>query len=49
LILIIAAFGVVSNAHEILYQRAFWLLLGAGLALVPRGDGSPEGSLKSGA
>jgi hypothetical protein len=39
LILIIAAFGVVSNAHEILYQRAFWLLLGAGLALVPRGKG----------
>lgn len=32
LILIIAAFGVVSNAHEMLYQRAFWLLLGAALA-----------------
>jgi len=49
LILIIAAFGVVSNAHEILYQRAFWILLGAGLALAPRGDGSAEGSPKSGA
>jgi O-antigen ligase/polysaccharide polymerase Wzy-like membrane protein len=36
LLMIIAAFGVVSNAHEILYQRAFWLLLGGALALVPR-------------
>ena len=35
LVLIIAAFAVVSNAHEIMYQRAFWLLLGAALAYVP--------------
>ena len=34
LVLIITAFGVVANAHEILYQRAFWLLLGAALACV---------------
>jgi hypothetical protein len=30
-----------SLAHEMLYQRAFWLLLGAVLAMpamVPRGD-----------
>lgn len=46
LLLIIAAFGVVSNAHEILYQRAFWLLLGAALAFVPdRAKGNQPGLL----
>jgi uncharacterized membrane protein YbhN (UPF0104 family) len=35
LVLILTAFVVVSNAHEIMYQRAFWLLLGAALACVP--------------
>ncbi len=35
LVLIITTFAVVSNAHEIMYQRAFWLLLGAALAYVP--------------
>ena len=35
LILIIAAFAVVSNVHEIMYQRAFWLLLGVALAYAP--------------
>ena len=33
LILIITAFGVVSNVHEIMYQRAFWILFGAALCL----------------
>jgi Lysylphosphatidylglycerol synthase TM region/O-Antigen ligase len=35
LVLIITAFAVVANVHEIMYQRAFWLLLGAALAFVP--------------
>jgi len=35
LVLIITAFAVVSNVHDMMYQRAFWLLLGAGLAYVP--------------
>jgi Lysylphosphatidylglycerol synthase TM region/O-Antigen ligase len=35
LVLIITAFAVVANVHEIMYQRAFWLLLGASLAYVP--------------
>lgn len=33
--LALTAFAVMSIAHEMLYQRAFWLLLGAGLAYVP--------------
>ena len=32
LVLIITAFGAVAIFHEIMYQRAFWLLLGAALA-----------------
>jgi hypothetical protein len=32
LILTITAFGVEANFHEIMYQRAFWLLFGAALA-----------------
>ena len=35
LILIITGFSVMSLAHELMYQRAFWLLLGAGLAVLP--------------
>jgi hypothetical protein len=35
LVLIITAFAAVSNVHEIMYQRAFWLLLGAALAYAP--------------
>lgn len=35
LIFIITGFAVMSLAHELLYQRAFWLLLGAGLAILP--------------
>jgi O-antigen ligase len=33
LLLTLCAFGVISMAHEMLYQRAIWLLLGAMLAV----------------
>jgi hypothetical protein len=33
LILVFCALAVMSAAHEMLYQRAFWLLLGAVLAM----------------
>jgi O-antigen ligase len=33
LLLTLCAFGVISMAHEMLYQRAVWLLLGAMLAV----------------
>jgi O-antigen ligase/uncharacterized membrane protein YbhN (UPF0104 family) len=33
LLLILCALAVMSSAHELLYQRAFWLLLGAVLAV----------------
>jgi uncharacterized membrane protein YbhN (UPF0104 family) len=36
LVFILTAFAVMSNAHDIMYQRAFWLLLGATLAYVPK-------------
>ena len=29
----LAAFGVMAQAHDLLYQRALWLLLGAALAV----------------
>ena len=32
LLLMLVTFGVMSLVHELLYQRAFWLLLGAALA-----------------
>jgi hypothetical protein len=35
LLLIILAFAIVCQVHEIMFQRAFWLLLGAGLACLP--------------
>src|SRR5512144_2657795 len=41
LILVFCALAVMSAAHEMLYQRAFWLLLGAVLAMPaspPPGD-----------
>lgn len=38
LILIITAFAVMSLVHEVMFQRAFWLLLGACLARVPAVD-----------
>jgi O-antigen ligase len=40
LLLTLCAFGVISMAHEMLYQRAVWLLLGAMLA-VPAVAASP--------
>lgn len=36
LILVIAGFGAMSLFHELLYQRAMWFLLGAGLIFVDR-------------
>ncbi len=33
LLLIVLAFGIISTVHEMLYERTFWLLLGASLAL----------------
>lgn len=36
LILIIMALVITASVHEMLYQRAFWLLLGGALACVPR-------------
>lgn len=35
IVLTLIAFAAMSIAHEMLYQRAFWMLLGAGLAYVP--------------
>ena len=40
LLLTLCAFGLISMAHEMLYQRAIWLLLGAVLA-VPALAGAP--------
>ena len=40
LLMIVLAFAIVCQVHEIMYQRAFWLLLGAGLACLPIGAGS---------
>lgn len=34
LILVILGFGVMSSVHELMYQRMFWLLLGASMAMV---------------
>jgi len=33
LILVMIAFSVMSQAHEILYQRTFWILVGAAMAM----------------
>ena len=37
LLLMLVTFGVMSLVHELLYQRAFWLLLGAALACTAPG------------
>jgi hypothetical protein len=37
LVLVMIGFGIMAIVHELLYQRAFWLLLGAALAL-PRSE-----------
>jgi O-antigen ligase len=34
LILVILGFVVMSSVHELMYQRMFWLLLGAGMAMM---------------
>ena len=34
LILAIVAFGVMSTVHEMMYQRVFWLIFGAAIAMV---------------
>lgn len=36
-ILLLLSFATVSVVHDIMYQRAFWLLLGAGLAVCMKG------------
>ena len=41
LILILIVFAIESSIDEMLYQRSFWLLLGAGLACVPRERATP--------
>jgi hypothetical protein len=41
LMLVLGAIGTMSMAHEMLYQRAFWLLLGAILAM-PASINSPS-------
>jgi O-antigen ligase len=46
LLLVLCALAVMSLAHEMLYQRAFWLLLGAVLAMpavAERGGARPGG------
>jgi hypothetical protein len=37
LVLALVAFATMASVHELLYQRAVWLLLGAALA-VPRAE-----------
>jgi len=41
MVLCLVAFGVMAMPADMLYQRTFWLLVGAGLALMPQ-DSSPE-------
>jgi hypothetical protein len=42
LLLIIVAFAVMSSVHEMLYQRTFWLLLGAAMAYLPVATSSSQ-------
>ena len=42
LVLAIVAFGMMSAVHEMLYQRAMWLLLGAALSIRPLESGKHE-------
>lgn len=41
---LLVAFGIVSTVHEMLYQRAFWLLLGAALAMSSTQGRNPLGT-----
>jgi hypothetical protein len=45
LILIFGVLALMSELHELLYQRGFWLLLGATLAIAGRPDPAPEAGL----
>ncbi len=36
IVLCLVAFGVMAMPADMLYQRTFWLLIGAGLALMPQ-------------
>jgi Lysylphosphatidylglycerol synthase TM region/O-Antigen ligase len=42
IVLLIAGFAVMAQAHDLLYQRAFWLLMGAALALPAVGRDHPK-------
>jgi hypothetical protein len=44
LMLVLGAIGTMAMAHEMLYQRAFWLLLGAILAMPAGASNSSPGS-----
>jgi hypothetical protein len=49
LVLSILGFAVASSVHELLYQRAFWLLLGAAAACLPSGQmQEPPSALRRG-
>jgi O-antigen ligase len=43
LMLMLGAIGTMAMAHEMLYQRAFWLLLGAVLAMPAASSRAPAG------
>jgi hypothetical protein len=40
IVLCFVAIGVMSGPADMLYQRTFWLLIGAGLALIGRNEAS---------
>jgi hypothetical protein len=42
IILVLTSFAAMSLAHELLYQRAMWLLLGAALACIPSALNKPH-------
>jgi O-antigen ligase len=48
LVLMVVAFVVMSSVHEMLYQRSFWLLLGAALACLPASMGESSARRQSG-
>jgi O-antigen ligase len=43
LLFALIGFATMQMAHELMYQRALWLLLGAGLAVVSQNKVSPAG------
>lgn len=44
LILVLVGFAVMASVHELMYQRALWLLLGAALAVPPEGGTGRHGA-----